>query len=336
MQADKAERCPTEGTDGDAVGASLVPWLAADVRDALGAWLQWLAAERRASAHTVAAYRRDLMGFTRFVAEHCGGSVDFASLAGLRAADLRAWLAARHGDGRAKTSTARALSVVRSFYRHLRRRHGVENAAVATIRSPRLPVTAPRPLNEADARAAIDLAAALPDREWIGLRDAALATLLYGCGLRIGEALALDGRDRPAGGLLRVMGKGGKERQVPVLPVVTEALAAYEAACPFPLTAGAPLFRGARGGRLQPAVAQKAMRLVRGALGLPASATPHALRHSFATHLLAGGGDLRTIQELLGHASLAATQRYTAVDESRLRAVYDAAHPRARAARSNG
>ncbi len=293
-------------------------------------WQQWLRVERQYSPHTCDAYARDLTSFTRFIADHLGSEVDIEAFGTLRPADLRAWLAARHAQGKAKTSSARALSVVRSFFRFLRRRHGISNSAVAAIRSPRLPQTAPRPLNEADARAVIDLSAAMPEQPWVAARDAALVSLLYGCGLRIGEALALDGGDRPHAGLLRVRGKGGKERQVPVLSVVEQALDAYLAACPYPVERSAPLFRGVKGGRLQPAVAQRAMRLVRDAMGLPATATPHALRHSFATHLLSGGGDLRTIQELLGHASLAATQRYTAVDQSRLRAVYDSAHPRQR------
>ena len=311
-------------------GAAHLAWVDRDLQNAIEDWQQWLRSERQYSDHSCKAYQRDLSAFTGFLASHLGKKIDIEALATLTTADLRAWLAARHAEGLAKTSTARSLSVVRTFYRFLRRRHGIGNGAIAAIRGPRLPVTTPRPLNEADAQAAIDMAGALPEEDWIGKRDMALVTLLYGCGLRIGEALALNGADRPQGDLIRVLGKGGKERQVPVLPVVRDALAAYEAACPYALTADQPLFRGAKGKRLQPAVAQRAMRLVRTALGLPASATPHALRHSFATHLLAGGGDLRTIQELLGHASLAATQRYTAVDQTRLRAVFDAAHPRAR------
>lgn len=308
-------------------------WLEPSLHSAVQDWQTWLSVERQYSTHTCAAYTRDLTAFTRFLAAHLGAAVGLTAFETLRPADMRAWLAVRHAEGLAKTSTARALSVVRTFLRYLRRRHGITNTAVMAIRGPRLPVTAPRPLNEADAGAVIDMAGALPEHDWVGKRDMALVTLLYGCGLRIGEALALNGRDRPRGDLLRVMGKGGKERQIPVLAVVLDALAVYEAACPYALTAGEPLFRGVKGGRLQPAVAQRAMRHVRVALGLPDSATPHVLRHSFATHLLAGGGDLRTIQELLGHASLAATQRYTAVDETRLRAVYDAAHPRARSKR---
>lgn len=310
--------------------AATLAWLAPDLLATVEDWQRWLGAERNYSRHSCEAYRRDLLSFTRFLADHLGSAVDLQALADLRPADIRAWLAARHGSGLARTSNARALSVVRSFFRFLRRSRGIGNAAVAAIRGPRLPQTAPRPLSEADARAVVDSAGALPEEPWIAARDTALVSLLYGCGLRIGEALGLNGEDMPRGGLLRVRGKGGKERQVPVLPVVEQALDAYVAACPYRSAHGEPLFRGAKGGRLQPAVAQRALRAVRLALGLPDSATPHALRHSFATHLLAGGGDLRTIQELLGHASLAATQRYTAVDESRLRAVYDAAHPRAR------
>ncbi len=197
------------------------------------------------------------------------------------------------------------------------------------MRTPKVPRALPRPLDVGDALAAVDAAGQLSDEPWLAKRDQALLLLLYGCGLRIGEALALNRRDAPAGDVLVVTGKGRKQRLVPVLPVVREAIAAYLAACPHALPADAPLFLGARGGRLDPAVAQRQVRRLRSALGLPETATPHALRHSFATHLLADGGDLRTIQELLGHASLSTTQRYTAVDVSRLAAVHRRAHPRA-------
>ncbi len=301
-----------------------------DVRGLVEGWRHRLAVERNCSAHTVAAYSRDMADFLGFLSEHTGATVTQATLAAVSVSDLRAWLARRTARGMAKTSVARGLSVVRGFFRHLERQGVCKNTSAAVLRGPRLPVTTPKALAPDDAVAALETAEAMADQDWIGLRDTALLTLLYGCGLRIGEALALNAGDRPADGRVRVLGKGGKVRQVPVLPVVEQAVAAYLDACPYPASEDAPLFRGARGGRLQPAVAQKAMRLVRAALGLPEHATPHALRHSFATHLLAGGGDLRTIQELLGHASLAATQRYTAVDMAQLRKVYDAAHPRAR------
>ena len=302
------------------------------VRAAADDWFRWLAAERRASPHTVAAYRRDLGRFLAFLGEHLGGTVSTQALAGLRPADFRAYLAYRQRDGLGSASLARVLSAVRSFFGFLDRSGIVHNAAVGTIRAPKRPHSVPKALGPGDARAALRLAAepAAGDA-WMALRDAAVFTLLYGCGLRIGEALGLDRAAAPLGRTLVITGKGNKQRMVPVLPVVREAVDAYVAACPHGLGAADPLFVGARGRRLDAAIVQKRMRQVRAALGLPASATPHALRHSFATHLLAGGGDLRAIQELLGHASLSTTQRYTEVDAARLLDVYDDAHPRARA-----
>ncbi len=302
----------------------------ADLATAITAWTQWLAVERRASPHTVAAYGRDLAAFLAFLVEHVGGPVDLAVLRGLRAADFRSYLARRAGQGRARSSTARAISVLRSFFRHLDRHGLVHNPVVAGLRAPRPLHAVPRPLSADQAKAAIagigDLAAA----PWLARRDEALVLLLYGCGLRINEALSLDRRHAPEEAPLRITGKGGKERIVPVLPVVAAGIAAYLDACPYRLAPHDPLFVGVRGGRLNAGVVQRQMRRLRGALGLPASATPHALRHSFATHLLSGGGDLRSIQELLGHASLSTTQRYTEVDVESLRETYDRAHPRAR------
>jgi len=265
---------------------------------------------------------------------HLGGPVGLSGLEGLRAADFRSYLARRASENRAKTSTARAVSVLRGFYRHLEREQLVRNGAVASLRSPRLPRAVPRPLTTEQAgkvmAAAAEGAASASPEPWIAKRDAAVLLLLYGCGLRIGEALGLDGRDAVGADVLLVHGKGGKERGVPVLPLVNRAIEDYRAACPHPLAAGAPLFVGVRGGRLGARAIQAGMARLRGALGLTPSATPHALRHSFATHLLADGGDLRSIQELLGHASLTTTQRYTEVDEASLMAAYNAAHPRAR------
>ena len=310
------------------------PAPAPDLARAVQAWLDNLADERRLSAHTIAAYRRDLGDFLRFLAEHEGRAPDLAALARLSIRDLRAWLAHRAGEARAKTSTARALSVVRVFFRYLEREGVAVSSALALVRGPRIPRGVPRPLSQDQARAVVDLdarSAGAPD--WVARRDAAVLLLLYGCGLRIGEALGLDRADAPAAdGTLRslmITGKGNKQRLVPVLPVVAEAIADYLAACPHVLEPGDPLFVGVRGRRLQPRLVQHTMARLRGALGLPASATPHALRHSFATHLLTAGGDLRTIQELLGHASLSTTQRYTEVDEAGLMAAYTAAHPRA-------
>ena len=307
---------------------------AADLATAVETWLGRLADERRRSEHTIAAYRRDLDDFLRFLAEHRGAAPDLAALGTLTVRDVRAWLARRAREGLARTSTARALSAVRVFFRHLEREGVPVSSALSLVKAPCTPRAVPRPLTEGQARAVVDLeglSAGPPD--WITRRDAAVLLLLYGCGLRIGEALSLDRADAPTPGAklhsLMITGKGNKQRVVPVLPVVAEAIADYLAACPHRLEPGDPLFVGARGKRLQPRLVQQTMARLRGALGLPASATPHALRHSFATHLLAGGGDLRTIQELLGHASLSTTQRYTEVDEAGLLAAYTAAHPRA-------
>lgn len=311
----------------------MVPSAAADLAAALAAWRSWLADERRLSPRTVAAYRRDLATFVAFLGGHLGGGeVTLQALGRLALADLRAWLAARHNRRFAKTSTARAVAAVRGFFRFIDRRHGVHNPALKAMRTPRPSRRIPRPLSPDQAAELTESAgeAALP---WVGRRDTALLLLLYGCGLRIGEALALDRRDLGQEPrrlrLLRVLGKGGKERLVPVLPVVAEALAAYLAACPEPPLPGEAVFRGVRGRRLQQAVVQRRVRELRGLLGLPESATPHALRHSFATHLLGGGADLRAIQELLGHASLSTTQGYTAVETRRLFELYSRAHPRA-------
>ena len=308
----------------------------AEARAAVAEWRAWLVNERRASAHTVLAYLRDLRGFFRFLALHLGGPASLDGLASLRAADFRAYLARARAQGLAASSIARAMAAVRSFFHHLERAQGVHNQALAGVRAPRVPRSLPKPLSEAEALAALREVAQLSDREWIGCRDVALLTLLYGSGLRIGEALALNRRDAPradgrADNVMVITGKGGKQRLVPVLPAVAEAIEAYLAACPYRLGPSDPLFVGARGKRLAAGVTQGTMRRLRGRLGLSETATPHALRHSFATHLLSGGGDLRTIQELLGHASLSTTQRYTGVDSARLLKVYQAAHPRAKA-----
>ena len=304
---------------------------APDLARAIADWREWLADERRASAYTCDGYARDLDAFVRFAARHRGGAASLAVLAGLEAADFRAWLAAKRREGAARSSIARALSVVRGFFAWLDRRGVAHNPHIGAVRTPRQPRLLPRPLSEGDAKSLMDEIGEASDDPWIAARDRALATLLYGCGLRIGEALGLDcGAVAGAPDTLRIVGKGDKERLVPVLPAVHRAIAAYLALRPFPATARAPLFTGARGGRLNPGVAQKQMRHARALLGLPETATPHALRHSFATHLLSDGGDLRTIQELLGHASLSTTQRYTAVAGAEMLAAYRAAHPRAR------
>ena len=296
---------------------------------ARAAFLDWLANEKRASPLTVEAYGADIAGFLGFLTGHLGGEPDLAALATLRQADVRAWLARLAGDGLTNASRARHLAAVRSFFRYLARRHGVDNPAIKLVATPRAKRPLPRPLPPPQARGVAQDIGEVSDAAFTQTRDTALFTLLYGCGLRISEALGLDVRDVPAAdGVLRVVGKGQKERIVPVLPLVRQALGAWLALHPD-RAPDSPLFIGTKGKRLDPGVAQRTMRQYRQLNGLPEHATPHALRHSFATHLLAGGADLRSIQELLGHASLSTTQRYTTVDEAKLLAVWRSAHPRA-------
>ncbi len=309
--------------------------VAADLQAAIDDWRAWLRDERRASPHTLAAYERDLFQFLDFLAGHLGGASSLADLEKLRPADFRAWLAARHGRGLARASVARSLSVVRGFFRWLARDGRGDNPALAALRTPRVPRSVPKAITAEEAIDSVDTVAELARQDWIGKRDTAILTLLYGCGLRIGEALALTRRQAPVAGqeMLRVTGKGRKQRLVPLLPAVIEAVADYLAHCPYVLAPEAPMFRGARGRPLNARRVQERMAQLRALLGLPETATPHALRHSFATHLLAGGGDLRAIQELLGHASLSTTQRYTDVDVASLLTVYEQAHPRAKTGR---
>ena len=298
---------------------------------ARGVFLDWLGQERRASPLTVEAYGADIAAFLGFLTRHLGCEPDLAALAALRPADFRAWLAAQAGEGSANATRARHLAAVRTFFRWLARRQGVDNPAVRLIATPRARRPVPKALPPDHARAVAEEAGEVSDHAQVQARDEALFTLLYGCGLRIAEALALDVSGAPLPGAdapLRVVGKGSKQRLVPVLPAVREAIAAWLALHPSPAP-DAPLFVGVRGGRLDPAVAQRTMRTFRRLRGLPEHATPHALRHSFATHLLDGGGDLRSIQELLGHASLSTTQRYTSVETARLMEVWRRAHPRA-------
>ncbi len=297
---------------------------------AIDEWRAWLRAEKRAAANTTAAYDRDLAAFLKFLSAHLGGPPSLADLGTLRTADFRSYLAHRANSGQARSSTARALSTLRGFFRRLQRQGLVDNPAITRVRTPKLPQAVPKPLSVSQARDVIGAAPPPGTQPWIAKRDTALLMLLYGCGLRIGEALGLNVADAPTGDSMVITGKGAKQRMVPVLPTVVQAVKAYRAACPFPLAPGDALFLGVRGKRLNPGVVQKAMRSLRASLGLPETATPHALRHSFATHLLESGGDLRTIQELLGHASLSTTQRYTAVDSTQLRATHRSAHPRAR------
>jgi integrase/recombinase XerC len=304
--------------------------VAEDLRAAIGAWFDWLTAERRASAHTVAAYGRDLAAFFDFLGGHRGEVPSLALMSYLTPADFRAYLAHRALDGCERTTIARGLSVLRGFVRFLERRKLASAPGLAVLRAPKLPASVPKQLTVEDADAAIKAAGDVALSPWQQKRDLAILTLLYGCGLRISEALGLARRQAPQGEVLVIVGKGRKERHVPALPAVREAVADYITACPYPLPKDGPLFVGARGGPLNPRLVQRQMQILRGMLGLPDTATPHALRHSFATHLLGGGGDLRAIQELLGHASLSTTQRYTKVEPEHLLKVYEAAHPRAR------
>ena len=296
--------------------------------EAVDAYLGWLATERRASPHTLSGYGHDLRGFLGFLQLHRGEAVTMTTLAQASQAELRAWLAQGAAAGLGNATRARGLAALRGLYRFLARRHGVLNPAASLMGTPRARKAAPRALSPDHARIAATAADDSAADPVLGARDVALFTLLYGTGLRIAEALALDVRDAPApGGALQVRGKGGKERVVPVLPLVAEAIRHW-LALRGPARPDAPLFIGAKGERLNPGVAQRALRVHRRLAGLPESATPHALRHSFATHLLAGGADLRSIQDLLGHASLSTTQRYTTLDTADLIAVWQRTHPR--------
>ena len=295
------------------------------------AWLSHLANERRVAAKTVEAYERDLRQFLVFLTGHLGHPPRLADIADLKPADLRGFLAERRRAGAGARTLGRGLAGIKSFVRFLERKGLAHAGGLSATRAPRQPKTLPKPLSAPQAVHLASVSGQLNEEPWIAARDAAVFALLYGCGLRIGEALALTPADVDNGRAetLRITGKGSKTRLVPVLRIVGEGIADYIRLCPYDLEAGEPLFRGARGGPLQPAIIQRGMAVLRGAFGLPETATPHALRHSFATHLLAGGGDLRTIQELLGHASLSTTQIYTAVDTARLLEAWEAAHPRA-------
>jgi integrase/recombinase XerC len=306
--------------------SAIAPKVAAEI----DAWLRHLQAERHLSAKTIEAYRRDVTQFLHFLTEHLGGAPSLKELSALAPADVRAFLAARRADNIGSRSLMRALAGIRAFGRFLERNGKGRLAALAAVRGPKLGKTLPRPLPIDAAKRMADPTLASSDGRgvWIHARDAAVLGLLYGCGLRVSEALGVkraefDGRD-----VLTVTGKGRKQRMVPLIAPVAKLIADYIALCPYELPADGPLFVGAQGGPLSPRLVQLAMARLRGALGLGASATPHALRHSFATHLLAGGGDLRAIQELLGHASLSTTQIYTAVDAERLIEAYRSAHPR--------
>ena len=302
------------------------------VKEAVEGWLAYLTIERQLAANTAEAYSRDISQFLAFFAGKLNKLPDMKELLALQARDVRGFLAARRGDGVGSRSLSRSLSALRMFYKFLERRGYGKNDAIRAVSLPKLPHSVPKPLTALKATALVDGDIASPDApEWILARDTAVLALLYGSGLRISEALSLERKDAPIKGrdMLRVTGKGNKTRVVPVLPIVREAIERYLALCPLKLGPDDPLFLGARGKQLSPRIIQLRIARARVELGLPDTATPHALRHSFATHLLGAGADLRAIQELLGHASLSTTQGYTEVDRAHLLKSYDSAHPRA-------
>lgn len=307
---------------------------AEDARREAVAWLSSLAKERRLSPKTVEAYARDLRQFLAFLTNHLGEPPGVKAILGLKPLDIRAFLAARRMEAVKSRSLMRQLAALRSFARHLEREGHGTASAFAAIRTPKVDKNLPRPLSAASAVAVTDAETRASEarKPWVLARDAAVLALLYGAGLRISEALGLQRRDAPLSGIdtVTVTGKGNKKRSVPIIPPIQRAVEEYLSLCPYALSPEGPLFVGARGGPLSPRIIQLAVEELRGALGLPDTATPHALRHSFATHLLARGGDLRGIQELLGHASLSTTQLYTKVDAARLMEAFEAAHPRAR------
>lgn len=305
--------------------AICAPDLTARMRE----WQDYLSHERKVSRHTLRAYCSDLSHFITFLQDHTGKApgLDDLSSTGLR--DFRAWMSKKVMEGAGNASRARSLSGIKNFLSWLDKNGIMHNAAISVVRTPKLAHKLPRALHENQAQRLLDSSDLLTTGDWTGQRDRALFTLLYGCGLRIDEALSLNITDMPRNGVLRVTGKGRKQREVPVIDIVEKTIKAYLAQCPFPQTPERPLFMGERGKRLNQGIAQKALRNLRGVLGLPETATPHALRHSFATHLLQNGANLREIQELLGHASLSTTQRYTEVNAEELIRIYKAAHPRA-------
>lgn len=303
----------------------------ASLKAVIERWQGWLTDERRASVHTIDGYCRDLAAFFDHLSDHLGAEPNIDALSALKPSDFRSFLAKRAAEGVQRSSQARSMSSLRSFFRFLDRNDIVHNAALAAVRTPKPPRSVPKPLAVDEALDVVGAAGELQSEPWQAARDVALMSLLYGCGLRLGEALSLTRRQIPRGDAMTITGKGRKQRLVPLLPAVIEAVQAYVKLCPHHPGADGPLFVGARGKALNPGVVQRQMRILRARLGLADTATPHALRHSFATHLLAGGGDLRTIQELLGHASLSTTQRYTEVDAAQIGRIYNQAHPRAKA-----
>jgi integrase/recombinase XerC len=319
----------------------VIPSAAADLTARYHDWVAFLQNEKHFSRHTLRAYTKDILYFLEFLTSHLGKLPSLNDLGDTSLRDFRSWLSQRVAAGASNATRARQLSSIRSFLKWLDKNGHLHNAAIGGVRTPKLPHKLPRALPVGQAKTlSLDLAGIAHQATWIAYRDRALFTLLYGCGLRIDEALQLDYGNRPqrfvssdgktVTGEVRVIGKGSKERQVPVLDVVQKMLDAYIAQCPFPFGKETPLFLGNRGGRLNQGVAQRQLRILRGQLGMPESLTPHALRHSFATHILVNGGNLRIIQELLGHTCVSTTQRYTDFDNAQLLAIYDKAHPRAK------
>ena len=299
------------------------------VRKAIEEWHCWMLIERNCSNHTLDAYGRDISAFLSYLTNHLGFQPGLGELEGLTITDFRGYLALRHNNGLSNTSTARAISTIRSFYKFLDGNEVLQNAAIKAVKTPKIARSIPKPLSQLEAKKAIDTIGKLHSTPWIAARDLAILILLYGCGLRISEALNLNVEDLPAGNSIVINGKGKKQRIVPILPIVTDSINYYINICPKNLHGEGPLFIGAQGERVNAGVIQRQVRKLRIILALPTTATPHALRHSFATHLLARGGDLRTIQELLGHESLSTTQRYTDVDLTHLIRVFQESHPRA-------
>lgn len=296
---------------------------------AMQEWLGYMKGVKNAADNTLTAYEGDVLDFLSFITLHKAAPHGLGALERISVSDMRAWMAQSRSSGVAARSLARKLSAVKAFYRWLAEREGFEATAVLSARAPKFQKKLPRPLAEDAARDLIDAIEMQSEKPWVAARDVAVVTLLWGCGLRISEALSLRGSDAPLENTLRIVGKGGKERLVPVLPAARGAVDSYTSECPYSLSPDSPLFFGIRGGALSPAAIQKVMARARMQLGLPSSATPHAMRHSFATHLLQAGGDLRAIQELLGHASLSTTQAYTGIDTAHLMDVYAKAHPKA-------
>ena len=298
------------------------------VQQSLQEWLNDIEHLQGYSKHTLAAYQRDVLAFLDFITAHMGEPPTIDRLAQLTLTEFRSWLSAMHMDGKTGASMARALSAVKQWFRYLERHYHLPQSAIYQLRAPKIPKSVPKALAPNQAKEALDHVAELHDEPWLASRDTALLLLIYATGLRISEALSLTLKQVSAEQVI-IKGKGNKERMVPLLPVIKKAVDEYVGACPYALTSDTPLFLGAKGKPLQPAVFQKQLRKLREWLGLPKSMTPHAFRHSFATHLLGGGADLRTIQELLGHASLSTTQKYTAVDQKRLMEAFKSSHPRA-------